>query len=196
VPDSWGMRLHFTTSWLSPDMLPPAVYKRALRDSAFTLTPLGVEPPYDRTSGFPINVSVVNLIPNHRAFEALSSGSVPVFVREFAREFRWPEIGFCPCPVLESWDELPSRLEFYAAHPNALDALQMDVLSWWQSFQDAAVHRMRDAVLGNGTGYTLVGRQPDEDKAWLNELAHAWKGEQWEPRSPSHHQPPPAAYLA
>ena len=171
------MRLHFTSSWMSPDMLPPAAYKRALLDSAFTLTPSGVEPPYDRVSGLPINVSVVNLIPNHRAFEALSSGSVPIFVRDYALEFRWPEIGFHPCPVLESWDELPSLLEFYAAHPTALDALQTDVLSWWRAFQDAAIRRMRDAVLGNATtADALVGRRPDEDAAWLNQLVQAWKG--------------------
>lgn len=124
-----GFELHFTAT--SRDRLGAAAYAARLSDARFALVPGGNSP------------------ETIRLYDALERGAIPIMLRS---PFVAAADGLDRPPflLLNDWSELAaSYAPFADGSPRALmalDALQDDVVSWWDNFKRLQQRKLRAAV--------------------------------------------------
>lgn len=122
-------RLHWTAT--SRDRLGAMAYAAALGDARFALVPGGNSP------------------ETIRLYDALELGAIPIMLASrFARhEEALGLIGPPPILLINDWADLT---ELYRRHqargPDALDALQDEVMRWWDAFKRAVRDRVATRI--------------------------------------------------
>jgi hypothetical protein len=104
--------VHAISAWNADDSIRGAQYSAILADSVFVPSP-------------PANLHE----ECYRTYEALECGAIPVVETEYYRE----SFG-APFPVVQpSWSDAPDRLNALLADAPALERLQRECHSWWES---------------------------------------------------------------
>ena len=125
-------RIHATAT--IRDRLGPASYAAALCDAQFALVPGGNSP------------------ETIRLYDALECGSIPIMLRS-AFVPAATALDNPPIVLLDSWEELPQA--YVAALAGDIDAMQRQVVDWWQQFQQrqkAKVARELEKMLAGNRG--------------------------------------------
>jgi Exostosin family len=128
-----GFELHFTAT--SRDRLGPVAYAARLGDARFALVPGGNSP------------------ETIRLYDALEMGAVPIMLRgPFVRAAG--ALNGPPFLLLDDWTQFAvAYAPFADGSPGALaalDALQNEVIVWWEAFKRTQQRKLRgliDAVL-------------------------------------------------
>jgi len=97
---------------------PSASYRELLAESAFCPSPMG-------------NV----MQETNRPFEALEAGSIPLLERRLLMDVHRSLLGNHPLPTFPNWKMAASFVQAMWNDKRALDQLQTECLSWWQSYK-------------------------------------------------------------
>jgi hypothetical protein len=89
-------------------------YQRLLADSAFAPAPMG-------------NV----MLETHRVYEALEHGAIPIVERRPLIDYFSQLFGRHPLPTVRSWSRARDLMDDWRRRPEAIDALQREILHWW-----------------------------------------------------------------
>lgn len=123
---SWSCVVRTTQSFtgrVDPPMGPDS-YVRALSQSAFTLCPMGKNE------------------ETFRLWEALEVGSMPII----KNTSQWAQLGNHPLPVINTWEDIRSLLDSFAANPVAVDELQTNVVAWYKAFKSSHIDEFTTAI--------------------------------------------------
>ena len=97
---------------------PAASYQKLLSESAFCPSPMG-------------NV----MQETNRPFEALEAGAIPLLERRWLMDAHRSLLGNHPLPTFPNWKMAASFVQSMWNDKQALDQLQAECLSWWQSYK-------------------------------------------------------------
>jgi len=97
---------------------PVAGYKGLLDESAFCPAPMG-------------NIQQ----ETNRPFEALEAGSIPLLERRWLMDAHRAVLGNHPLPTFSNWKLAASFVESMWNDKAAMDQLQAECLTWWQSYK-------------------------------------------------------------
>ena len=144
-----GLFVHITPSWsakfndTAAGFISTEKYKNVLASSVFTLCPAGHNP------------------EAFRIFEACEAGSIPVIALDNLYSSHSCEDAFrpfietnAPFVVVKDWAELPQKLADLVKSPAKLDALQLRMLEWRDSFWKNITQRFECTVLMRARGST------------------------------------------
>jgi hypothetical protein len=126
-----GFEFHFTATWR--DRLGPAAYAAHLADARFALVPGGNSP------------------ETIRLYDALEMGAVPIMLRSAFVDA--PDaLNGPPFLLLDDWTQFAAAYSPFAdGSPRslaALDALQDEVVTWWQRYKRAQQEKLRRLIDG------------------------------------------------
>jgi len=137
--------VHFTPSWkkdaTSDGYIAPAEYRQVLLDSTFTLCPAGTNP------------------EAFRIYEAIDSGSIPIFVRD--EEYENHECGNSffpllqgdhPFIVLRQWSMLEDKLNELQRNHDSIDLMQKKMMKWRDEFWRSVLRDVEKAVFDRFEG--------------------------------------------
>jgi hypothetical protein len=105
-------------------------YKQALRSSAFVPCPMG-------------NV----MLETYRLYEALEAGAIPLLTRHAWMPYHDLVMPGHPIPSFPAWSAARRFAEELLADPTALDALQVHIAAWWESYKATLQHELCDFVV-------------------------------------------------
>jgi hypothetical protein len=104
-------------------------YERFLRDSVFV----------------PSSMGNVNL-ECFRIYESLESGAIPILEKRTTLDYFTHLFGKHPLPTFSSWPRAAKFLHKIGQDKAALDALQAECMSWWQSYQQSIHQRIAEHI--------------------------------------------------
>jgi hypothetical protein len=119
---------HSTDAGNSPPLAPSA-YQDILRETVFAPSPMGR-----------LNLECFRL------YEALENGCIPIIEERPSLNYFNGLLGPHPLISVQRWTQARRVIADYSAEPARLDALQSQILSWWQSEKHAFKHRISDVL--------------------------------------------------
>lgn len=96
--------------------LSPEDYRKLMLDTVFAPSPMGR-----------INLECFRL------YEALELGCIPIVEKRLTLDYFRSLLGSNPLPAYRSWSEAKDEVQRLSGDPVRLDALQEEIMSWWQT---------------------------------------------------------------